>query len=105
MNNDLKALAGVLSGVAVGTVVGLLIAPDSGKETRKKLDFEATKFNDNLSKAMRNSFEALQDSLTNTGDDISSKVNKTETRNKEDMKRELTGRFSKEELKRKAGEA
>ncbi len=37
MNTGQKILLSFLAGISVGAVAGLLIAPDSGKETRKKL--------------------------------------------------------------------
>ena len=37
MNTGQKILLSFLAGVGVGAVAGLLIAPDSGKEIRKKL--------------------------------------------------------------------
>lgn len=37
MNSTGKFILGVLGAAAAGTVVGLLIAPDKGSETRKKL--------------------------------------------------------------------
>ena len=41
LNNATKLLAGLAIGTAVGAVVGLLYAPASGEETRKKLRKEA----------------------------------------------------------------
>lgn len=37
MNNTAKIITGVLAGTAVGIITGMLTAPDSGKNTRKKL--------------------------------------------------------------------
>jgi gas vesicle protein len=37
MNSTGKFILGVLSAAAAGTVIGLLIAPEKGSETRKKL--------------------------------------------------------------------
>jgi gas vesicle protein len=37
MNSTGKFILGVLGAAAAGTVVGLLIAPDKGSETRKKI--------------------------------------------------------------------
>ncbi|WP_313566481.1 YtxH domain-containing protein [Empedobacter sp.] len=37
LNNATKLLAGLAIGTAIGAVVGLLYAPESGKDTRKKL--------------------------------------------------------------------
>jgi gas vesicle protein len=32
-----KTLLGILAGVAAGTIIGILLAPDKGSETRKKI--------------------------------------------------------------------
>jgi len=37
MTNDQKVIVGFLCGVAAGTLAGLLLAPSSGEETRKKI--------------------------------------------------------------------
>ena len=37
MNNSSKVLLGVLSGAVAGAVAGLLLAPEKGKDTRKKI--------------------------------------------------------------------
>ncbi len=47
---ELKVLSGVLLGAAAGFVIGLLIAPEEGKKTRKKILDEADKLADNLLK-------------------------------------------------------
>lgn len=36
-----KFLSGALAGLATGVLVGLLVAPDSGEETRKKIRYTA----------------------------------------------------------------
>ncbi|HNW49533.1 MAG TPA: YtxH domain-containing protein [Prolixibacteraceae bacterium] len=36
-SNSAKVVLGVLTGVAIGTVLGVLFAPDKGSETRKKV--------------------------------------------------------------------
>ncbi|SEM39192.1 Gas vesicle protein [Chitinophaga rupis] len=37
-----KFLSGALAGLATGVLVGLLIAPDSGEETRKKIRYKTS---------------------------------------------------------------
>ncbi len=44
MNTTMKVLGGFLLGTAIGTVTGLLVAPDSGERTRKLLTKKSKKF-------------------------------------------------------------
>jgi gas vesicle protein len=57
-----KLLTGVLAGAAAGAVLGILMAPDKGSETRKKI---AQKGND-LS-------ESVKDGVSKFGDTVSEK--------------------------------
>ena len=60
----MKSLPGILVGLAVGAVVGLLIAPESGKKTRKRISSESDSF-----------FKDLQDQLQTGLDNIKSQYN------------------------------
>ena len=60
----MKSLPGILVGLAVGAVVGLLIAPESGKKTRKRITSESDSF-----------FKDLQDQLQSGLDNIKSQYN------------------------------
>jgi gas vesicle protein len=53
---------GVLAGLAVGAVLGVLFAPASGAETRRKV---AEKGND-LAESLKSKFDKLIDDLTGT---------------------------------------
>jgi DNA uptake protein ComE-like DNA-binding protein len=47
-----QSMKGFLTGIGLGTVIGLWLAPDSGSQTRKKLMTRAAEFADNLEKAL-----------------------------------------------------
>ena len=49
MSNSSKFVLGVLGAAAAGVIVGLLIAPEKGSDTRKKLQKTAGDWADNLS--------------------------------------------------------
>ncbi len=55
-----KLIAGVLAGAAAGAVLGVLLAPDKGSETRKKI---AKKGND-LSGSVKDSFGKISDTIS-----------------------------------------
>ncbi|MBD2753333.1 YtxH domain-containing protein [Spirosoma validum] len=60
----MKSLPGVLVGLAVGAVVGILLAPESGQKTRKRISSESDSF-----------FKDLQDQLQSGLDSIKSQYN------------------------------
>lgn len=60
----MKSLPGIVVGLAIGAVVGILLAPESGKKTRKKISSESDSF-----------FKDLQDQLQSGLDNIKSQYN------------------------------
>ena len=79
-----KVLVGIIAGLAAGAVVGLLMAPDSGSNTRKKLsqkgqgyvDDLKSKFNDFLDGFM-NQVETVKDDASDLADRAKSKIGDT----------------------------
>lgn len=60
----MKSLPGILLGLAIGAVAGLLLAPQSGKKTRKRVTSESDSF-----------FKDLQDQLQTGLENIKSQYN------------------------------
>jgi gas vesicle protein len=60
-----KIVLGVLAGIAAGTILGVLIAPDKGSETRRKIRQKG----DDL-------VEGVKDGVTSMVDDVTSKFDK-----------------------------
>ena len=48
MNTQSKVILGILGAAAAGVVIGMLVAPDKGEETRKRLRKTAGDWVDNL---------------------------------------------------------
>jgi gas vesicle protein len=55
MNNNGKLIAALLAGAAVGAILGVLFAPDSGSATRKKI-MDST---DDLADSIKDKIDAL----------------------------------------------
>lgn len=74
MNTNTKIISGFLMGAALGTATGLILAPSSGKKTRKKLKAESKrlanelieKANESLEDAKR-AYNKKVDNYTKTG--------------------------------------
>lgn len=49
MNNTSKILLGFVAGAAIGGALGILLAPDKGSETRRKLAEKGSDIGDSLS--------------------------------------------------------
>ena len=49
MNTTSKVLLGILGAAAAGVVIGMLVAPEKGKETRKRLRKTAEDWADSMS--------------------------------------------------------
>jgi DNA-binding NarL/FixJ family response regulator len=61
MSNDQKVIVGFLCGVAAGALAGLLLAPTSGEETRKKITDKASDLKDDLSNQLNTTFGRLSE--------------------------------------------
>ena len=57
-----KLLLGVLAGVAAGAVIGILLAPDKGSVTRRKI----SKKGDDYVDALKDKFNDLLESVTDS---------------------------------------
>jgi gas vesicle protein len=65
-SNSMKTLLAFVGGIAAGAIVGVLMAPDKGSETRKKIMSGAKGLTDDLSDAAKdkyNEFLSWKDSL------------------------------------------
>lgn len=61
MSKTSKLLLGVLGAAAAGVVVGLLIAPDKGSETRKKISKKTNDWKDHVNSLIKSGKEYLND--------------------------------------------
>ncbi|ETZ21594.1 hypothetical protein N824_27130 [Pedobacter sp. V48] len=55
------AIVGLLAGLAVGAVIGVLFAPDSGKRTRERISDKALDLADNV----KDGFHSIKDNISN----------------------------------------
>jgi gas vesicle protein len=65
-----KALLGVLAGIAAGTIIGILLAPDKGSRLKKSIGKKGEDLAEAINATIDDKFEELLKS-------ISSKVNKS----------------------------
>lgn len=56
----MKALPGIIVGLAVGAIVGVLLAPESGNKTRKRISSESDSFFKDLQDQLQNGLESIK---------------------------------------------
>lgn len=66
-----KVLAGLLVGAAAGAILGLLLAPEKGSDTRKKISEKKNKFGEDL----KNKFGEVKETIKGKYDNIRSDAN------------------------------
>ena len=66
MTNDQKVIVGFLVGAAAGALAGILLAPDSGDQTRKKIVSKANDLKDDLGSQLSSTFGRLSEQVTQT---------------------------------------
>lgn len=62
MNSTFKYLGAFVTGVALGVAAGILIAPESGRKTRRKLLNESRRLKDQLSDSVTKSIDSVKSS-------------------------------------------
>ena len=65
MSNNSNTVAAILAGAAVGAVIGILLAPDKGSNTRAKLKENLGDTALNLKDSLAASSEVLREKFTN----------------------------------------
>ncbi len=81
MKDFSKVMLSFIVGALAGATAGILLAPDKGKNTRKKVK----KSIDDLSKKAKDSMDDLGTKVKNSMDDLSAKTKKTFSK-EEDVK-------------------
>lgn len=68
--NAKSLIGGILAGAAVGVAIGLLLAPESGVKTQKKLMKGARQIGDDLMDAAESSIRSVKSKFNSKVDDV-----------------------------------
>lgn len=78
MNDNSKVVLALLAGLAVGTALGILFAPDKGTETRDKLNESLADLGDAIRERAEEQFDQLNDFKEKVVATLKTKINKGE---------------------------
>jgi gas vesicle protein len=76
--NSSKIALGVLGGIAAGAIAGILLAPDKGSKTRKKIVVKSKDFADDI----KGKFEDLYENVTDKYENLLHNTNEVITKSK-----------------------
>ena len=71
-----KIISGVLIGAAAGAILGILFAPDSGSETRRKISEKGGDLADNLKNKFSDFVDAVTDKFQGAKDEAKNMASK-----------------------------
>lgn len=69
MNSTGKTIGGFIIGAAVGAAAGILLAPHSGRKTRKRIAAESRRMTNQLSDVMSQSLDSAKEAYNKKLDD------------------------------------
>ena len=77
MNTSAKILGGFLAGAAIGAIAGILLAPDSGANTRQRVLDESKRLTDQLADSISKGFNSVKGEAKRQYESNKSKVQET----------------------------
>ncbi|MCU0444981.1 MAG: YtxH domain-containing protein [Microscillaceae bacterium] len=69
MNKSTSFLLGLITGAAVGTLVGVLFAPSEGKQTRNRLSYRLSRLQNDMQELLTKKQEVMSEAK-NQGDEV-----------------------------------
>ncbi|GAB3715038.1 hypothetical protein GCM10027592_55280 [Spirosoma flavus] len=82
----MRSLPGVLVGLAVGAVIGVLLAPESGKKTRKRITSETDSFFKDLQDQLQTGLDSIKQQYNDYVDSASEKAQEVVSQAKRKVK-------------------
>ncbi|HMG15130.1 MAG TPA: YtxH domain-containing protein [Saprospiraceae bacterium] len=71
-----KVILGALAGLAAGAIIGILLAPDKGDNTRKKISKRAEDFTDGMKSKLNEVIETVKVKLEAVKDEVIERAEK-----------------------------
>ena len=84
-----KVVLGLLAGIAAGAVLGILLAPEKGSDTRKKISKKGKDYSDSLKNKFDEFKETISEKFDKVKDEVSGFAEQVKTKSGE-MKKDVT---------------
>ena len=77
MNSTSKILLGFVAGAAIGGALGILLAPDKGSETRRKIVEKGSEMSESLGESLNGFGETVKDKFNDVVENVKGTFNRT----------------------------
>lgn len=71
-----KIVLGMLAGIAIGSLLGIMLAPDKGSATRKKLTRQMSRKREDITDELSEKFNEVVEDFTNKIESVKKEVKK-----------------------------
>jgi len=85
-----KVLLGLLAGVAAGTLLGILFAPEKGSDTRKKFSKKGEDFADTLKEKFNEFLDSISENLDEVKEEVPGNAEEGKAKSRETDKKVKT---------------
>lgn len=86
--NTAKAILGIVAGIATGAVIGVLFAPEKGRDTRRKMIKRSADLSDAIDKRIESKFEEYESKLDEMVKDLTGRISPLTNAKDEHRKKE-----------------
>ncbi|WKK76985.2 YtxH domain-containing protein [Marivirga salinae] len=86
--NTAKTILGIVAGITTGAVIGVLFAPEKGRDTRRKMIKRSTDLSDAIDKRIESKFEEYERKLDEMVKDLTGRISPLTNTKDEHRKKE-----------------
>lgn len=84
-NSSSKVILSFVAGIAAGAAIGILLAPDTGENTRSRLKVKLNDFEKDMEDVVKKNFDEIKSGVSNLATEVRQKAEDLAKKGEEEM--------------------